>query len=176
MVNLESYKTQLDAIERVFCGMLRQLPDKTEIANLLIDVSQTGLTRSLEFELFRPEEEMIGDFYAEIPINLRVVGSCDGFGVFVSGLAALPRIVTIHDMQIVAFKDVTVPLEMEAVWKRWLEHIAIWTNSNSKLLVMTTKNKNGKMIGFERDRRSTGRALYCGLLPLATGLFLPLKT
>ena len=115
MVNLESYKTQLDAIERVFCGMLRQLPDKTEIANLLIDVSQTGLTRSLEFELFRPEEEMIGDFYAEIPINLRVVGSCDGFGVFVSGLAALPRIVTIHDMQIVAFKDVTVPLEMEAV-------------------------------------------------------------
>lgn len=58
---------------------------------------------------------MVGDFYAEMPINLRVVGSCDEFGVFVSGLVVLPRIVTMHDMQIVASKDVTVPLEMEAV-------------------------------------------------------------
>jgi type IV pilus assembly protein PilO len=83
-----------------FGAMLRQLPDKTEVAALLVDVSQTGLAAGLEFELFQPEGEQSKDFYAELPINIRVTGRYHEFGRFISGLAALPRIVTIHDVKI----------------------------------------------------------------------------
>ena len=81
-------------------AMLRQLPNRTEVADLLVDVSQTGLAAGLEFELFKPQGEVPKDFYAELPIKLRVVGNYHEFGEFVSGLAALPRIVTVHDVKI----------------------------------------------------------------------------
>lgn len=97
--NLEAYKQQLEEMRQSFGAMLKQLPDKTEVAALLVDVSQTGLAAGLEFELFQPLGEVKRDFYAELPIRLRVVGSYHEFGVFVSGLAALPRIVTIHDVK-----------------------------------------------------------------------------
>lgn len=98
--NLEAYRAQLAEMRESFGAMLRQLPNRTEVADLLVDVSQTGLAAGLEFELFQPQAEVPKDFYAELPIKIRVVGGYHEFGEFVSGLAALPRIVTIHDVRI----------------------------------------------------------------------------
>jgi type IV pilus assembly protein PilO len=99
-VNLEIYKQQLKDIERSFGAMLRQLPGKTEVPNLLVDISQTGLAAGLEQKLFQPAPEQNKDFYAELPIKIRLTGSYHQFGEFVSGIAALPRIVTLHDVDI----------------------------------------------------------------------------
>jgi type IV pilus assembly protein PilO len=98
--NLQAYRDQLAEMEQSFGAMLKQLPNRTEVAGLLVDVSQTGLANGLEFELFQPENEMQREFYAELPIRVRVRGNYHDFGRFVSGLAALPRIVTIHNVQI----------------------------------------------------------------------------
>lgn len=99
--NFTAYKVQLAEIERSFGTMLRQLPGKTEIPNLLVDISQTGLGAGLEEELFQPMDEAHRDFYAEKPIKIRLKGSYHEFGRFVSDIAALPRIVTLHDIEIV---------------------------------------------------------------------------
>jgi type IV pilus assembly protein PilO len=99
-VNLEVYKQQLKDIERSFGALLRQLPGKTEVPNLLVDISQTGLAAGLQEKLFQPEPEQKKDFYAELPIKIRLTGSYHQFGEFVSGIAALPRIVTLHDIDI----------------------------------------------------------------------------
>lgn len=99
-VNLDAYRQQLAEMKESFGAMLRQLPNKTEVASLLVDVSQTGLANGLEFELFEPQRELSREFYAELPIRIRVKGEYHDFGRFVSGLAALPRIVTIHDVSI----------------------------------------------------------------------------
>jgi type IV pilus assembly protein PilO len=98
--NLEAYKEQLAEMQESFGAMLRQLPSKTEVADLLVDISQTGLASGLEFELFRPENEVPRDFYAELPITIKVTGRYHDFGAFVTGVAALPRIVTLHDIAI----------------------------------------------------------------------------
>ncbi|MEJ2610018.1 MAG: type 4a pilus biogenesis protein PilO [Candidatus Thiodiazotropha sp.] len=98
--NLEAYRKQLEEMKQSFGTMLRQLPDKTEVAELLVDVSQTGLASGLEFELFKPQGESPREFYAELPIKIIVYGEYHEFGSFISGLAALPRIVTIHDIKI----------------------------------------------------------------------------
>jgi type IV pilus assembly protein PilO len=99
-VNLELYKQQLKDIERSFGALLRQLPGRTEVPSLLVDISQTGLAAGLEEKLFQPQPEQRKDFYAELPIKIRLTGSYHQFGEFVSGLAALPRIVTLHDIDI----------------------------------------------------------------------------
>jgi len=98
--NFDSYKAQLAEIESSFGTMLRQLPGKTEIPNLLVDISQTGLAAGLQEELFQPMEELRRDFYAEKPIKIRLRGDYHEFGRFVSDIAALPRIVTLHDIEI----------------------------------------------------------------------------
>jgi len=98
--NLEAYKGQLSEMERSFGTMLRQLPGKTEVPNLLVDISQTGLAAGLQEKLFQPGSEKGNGFYAELPIKIKLVGSYHEFGAFVSGIAALPRIVTLHDIQI----------------------------------------------------------------------------
>ena len=99
-VNLELYKQQLADIERSFGAMLRQLPGRTEVPNLLVDISQTGLAAGLQQQLFQPMPQQNKDFYAELPIKIRLTGSYHQFGDFVSGIAALPRIVTLHDVDI----------------------------------------------------------------------------
>jgi type IV pilus assembly protein PilO len=104
-VNLEAYKKQLEEMKQSFGAMLRQLPNKTEVADLLVDVSQTGLAAGLEFELFDPAGEIPKEFYAELPIVLKVNGDYHEFGEFISGLAALPRIVTIHNIKIYPTKQ-----------------------------------------------------------------------
>ena len=98
--NFDAYRAQLDEIERSFGTMLRQLPGKTEIPNLLVDISQTGLAAGLQEELFQPSTEIQKDFYAEKPIKIRLKGSYHEFGKFVSDIAALPRIVTLHNVEI----------------------------------------------------------------------------
>jgi type IV pilus assembly protein PilO len=98
--NFSAYKAQLAEMERSFGTMLRQLPGQTEIPNLLVDISQTGLGAGLEEELFQPMDEVRRDFYAEKPIKIRLKGSYHEFGRFVSDIAALPRIVTLHDIEI----------------------------------------------------------------------------
>lgn len=112
--NLEAYRAQLAEMQESFGAMLRQLPNRTEVADLLVDVSQTGLAAGLEFELFQPQGEVPKDFYAELPIKIRVIGNYHEFGEFVSGLAALPRIVTIHDVQIMPRPSSPGQLVMEA--------------------------------------------------------------
>jgi len=99
-VNLDAYKQQLADMQKQFGAMLQQLPSKTQIADLLVDVSQAGLASGLEFSLFQPLAELKKDFYAEKPIKLSVVGGYHEFGEFVSNLAALPRIVTLHDVSL----------------------------------------------------------------------------
>ena len=98
--NLAAYKAQLGEMERTFGAMLRQLPGRTEVPNLLVDISQTGLAAGLQEKLFQPSTEQHKGFYAELPIKIRLVGSYHQFGAFVSGIAALPRIVTLHDLEI----------------------------------------------------------------------------
>ena len=98
--NLEAYRQQLAEIERTFGAMLRQLPGKTEVPSLLVDISQTGLAAGLQERLFQPGGETKMDFYAELPIKIQLTGGYHEFGQFVSGIAALPRIVTLHDIEI----------------------------------------------------------------------------
>lgn len=98
--NFDAYRAQLAEIERSFGAMLRQLPGRTEVPNLLVDISQTGLGAGLEEELFQPMGEIRRDFYAELPIRIRLSGGYHELGNFVSGIAALPRIVTLHDISI----------------------------------------------------------------------------
>jgi type IV pilus assembly protein PilO len=98
--NYDAYKAQLAQIEQSFGTMLRQLPGETEIPSLIVDISQTGLAAGLQEKLFVPRGEVPRDFYAEKPISIRLNGSYHEIGNFVSGIAALPRIVTLHDINI----------------------------------------------------------------------------
>jgi len=119
-VNLELYKQQLKDIERSFGALLRQLPGKTEVPSLLVDISQTGLGAGLQEKLFEPEAEVKKDFYAEKPIKIRLTGSYHQFGEFVSGIAALPRIVTLDDISIKPdSKDAYDQLSMELTAKTY---------------------------------------------------------
>ena len=98
--NLIPYRRQMKEMEKSFGALLLQLPSKTEVAELLVDVSREGLKAGLEFELFKPGAEIKKDFYAEYPISIKVVGTYHQFGNFASGIAALPRIVTLHNLKI----------------------------------------------------------------------------
>ncbi|WP_019626946.1 type 4a pilus biogenesis protein PilO [Thioalkalivibrio sp. ALJT] len=98
--NLAAYEDQLEEMERMFASLLELLPSSAEIPSLLVDVSQTGLQAGLEIELFEPRGETRRDFYAEVPIRLRVRGNYEELAEFVSGVSALPRVVTMHNIQI----------------------------------------------------------------------------
>jgi type IV pilus assembly protein PilO len=98
--NLDAYKAQLAEMEQSFGAMLRKLPNKTEVPNLLTDISQQGSGAGLDQKLFQPGQQVNKDFYAELPIKMRLTGTYHAIGAFVSGIAALPRIVTLHDIEI----------------------------------------------------------------------------
>ncbi|MGD2073305.1 MAG: type 4a pilus biogenesis protein PilO [Gammaproteobacteria bacterium] len=119
--NLEAYEQQLEEMKESFGAMLRQLPNKTEVAELLVDISQTGLASGLEFELFKPQSEIPKEFYAELPISIRVKGDYHEFGNFISGVAALPRIVTVHDVSIERGKDEGLTMNILAKTYRYLD-------------------------------------------------------
>jgi type IV pilus assembly protein PilO len=99
-INLPAYKQQMEIMNQTFGSLLRQLPDSTEVPSLLVDITQAGLGRGLNFELFKPGKESKEGFYAKLPINIRVAGSYHELAGFVSDVAALPRIVTINNIRI----------------------------------------------------------------------------
>ena len=149
-VNLEVYQQQLKDIERSFGALLRQLPGKTEVPSLLVDISQTGLAAGLEEKLFQPENEVKKDFYAELPIKIRLTGNYHDFGEFVSGIAALPRIVTLHNIEIKTEKGAAydqLTLELTARTYRYLddEEIAAVEEDRRK------KEKKSKKRGGAKD-------------------------
>lgn len=122
--NYDAYRAQLSDIEQSFGTMLRQLPGKTEIPSLIVDISQTGLAAGLQEKLFRPEAEIPRDFYAEKPIRIRLSGSYHEIANFVSGIAALPRIVTLHNIDITREGEDNfdrLSLEVTAQTYRYLE-------------------------------------------------------
>ncbi len=121
-LNLPAYKQQMLTMNQAFGTLLRQLPDKTEVPNLLVDITQAGLGRGLQFVLFKPEAEKPLDFYAELPVSIKVTGTYHELGEFVSDLAALPRIVTLSQIDI-ASKAGTNHLTMTTLAKtyRYLE-------------------------------------------------------
>jgi len=109
-------------MKRSFGAMLRQLPSKTEVAELLVDISQAGLANGLEFELFKPLAEKPAEFYAELPIDVKVKGNYHDFANFVSDVAALPRIVTLHDIDIkISAKGKELSMSTTAKTYRYLE-------------------------------------------------------
>lgn len=122
--NLEAYKQQLSEMKRSFGALLRQLPNKTEIETLLTDISQTGIASGLEIEYFKPEGLSPKEFYAEYPIKLRVTGRYHQFARFISGVAALPRIVTVQDISIKHpqnKKGVQLVMELTAITYQYLD-------------------------------------------------------
>ncbi|SFK26211.1 type 4a pilus biogenesis protein PilO [Methylophaga sulfidovorans] len=118
-VNLEAYKEQLAEMRVMFSSMLEQLPKKSEVPDLLVDITRTGLINGLEFELFKPEGERPVDFYAELPIQMTVTGTYHQFGEFVSGVAALPRIVTLHDISMGPMNPATGKMTMNITAKTY---------------------------------------------------------
>ena len=119
--NLEALKQQLEDIKETFGDLLKRLPNKTEVAALLVDISQQGLGAGLEFELFKPGSENPADFYVELPIQITVVGDYHEFGNFISGVSDLPRIVTNHNVKIRPRSDGQVILETTAKTYRYMD-------------------------------------------------------
>jgi type IV pilus assembly protein PilO len=99
-VNLDEYRNQLAEIERSFGALLKQLPNRAEMESLLVDINQAGLGRGLQFELFKPGAEAVKDFYAELPITIKISGAYHDFGAFAGDIAKLPRIVTLNNISI----------------------------------------------------------------------------
>lgn len=124
-VQLDAYKKQMEEMKQSFGAMLRQLPSKTEVEDLLVDISQTGLASGIEFQLFKPEGERQIEFYAELPISIKMTGSYHQFGRFVSGIAALPRIVTLHNISISGSKEADLTMNVQAKTYRYLDEAEI---------------------------------------------------
>lgn len=116
---LDAYKEQLQEMERSFGAMLRQLPSKAEVPNLLNDIAQTRVASSLEEELFQPQGTVPKEFYAELPNKIVVTGSYHELGAFVSAVAALPRIVTVDDVELTPVAGPARDLKMNAVIKTY---------------------------------------------------------
>lgn len=150
--NLDAYKQQLSEMEVSFGALLRQLPNRTEIETLLTDISQTGISAGLDINYFKPEGLNPKEFYAEYPIKLKVTGRYHEFAEFVSGVAALPRIVTLRDFIIKpASKTGGVKLEMEltAVTYQYLDEETQQENAAAK--------KKGKKKGKKKKGKKKGK-------------------
>jgi type IV pilus assembly protein PilO len=121
-INLEAYRKQLDDIEKSFGALLKQLPSKSEMDALLTDINQAGLGRGLQFELFKPAAaETISEFYAELPIQLRITGGYHDFGAFATDISRLSRIVTLNDIGLSTTKDGQIVMDAVAKTYRYLD-------------------------------------------------------
>jgi type IV pilus assembly protein PilO len=120
-VNLEHYRRQLEETDRQFGALLKQLPNRAEMDSLLSDINQAGLGRGLQFELFKPGNDVVKDFYAEMPIELRVIGSYHDLGAFASDVARMPRIVTLSNLAIDKQGEGVLKLEARALTYRYLD-------------------------------------------------------
>ncbi|MFB0936205.1 MAG: type 4a pilus biogenesis protein PilO [Propionivibrio sp.] len=123
-VNLDLYVQQLNEIDRSFGALLKQLPNKSEVESLLVEINQSGMGRGLQFELFKPGPEVVKDFYAELPINVRLTGSYHDFGAFAGDVGRLSRIVTLNNISITGnpqAKDGTLVLDAVTKTFRYLD-------------------------------------------------------
>jgi len=124
-IKIDAYRAQMVEIEKTFGALLKQLPDKSEMDGLLTDINQAGLGRGLEFELFKPGQETVAEFYAEMPIQIKVMGSYDDLGAFATDVSKLPRIVTLNNMSVQPVnkdaKDGRLVLEAVAKTYRYLD-------------------------------------------------------
>lgn len=138
-INLPAYKQQMVEMEQTFGSLLRQLPDSAEVPDLLVDITQAGLGRGLEFVLFKPEKERPAEFYAELPISIKVKGSYHELAQFVSDVASLPRIVTFGNVEIKGSGS----LEMSAKAKtyRYLDEDEISSQAAKKKPVRGRRRK-----------------------------------
>ena len=137
-INLEAYKQQMVEIEKTFGALLKQLPDRSQMDGLLTDINQAGLERGLEFELFKPGQEVMADFYAEMPISIKVIGSYHNLGLFASDVSRLSRIVTLNDLSITSgnkeVKDSHLVMEAVAKTYRYLDSDEIASKQQSDKL------------------------------------------
>lgn len=117
----EAYKRRLAEVEQSLDSLLRQLPNRSQMDALLTDINQVGVGRGLEFDLFRPGTETLADFYATLPVAIKVVGSYHDMGGFVNDLAKLPRIVSVHDIVLLPAKDSTLTMEARIQTYRYLD-------------------------------------------------------
>jgi type IV pilus assembly protein PilO len=145
-INLEGYKQQMVDIEKTFGALLKQLPDKSQMDGLLTDINQAGLGRGLEFELFKPGQETQAEFYAEMPISIKVLGTYHDLGAFATDISKLSRIVTLNDISVTSGKDAKSKsadtlLSMEATARTYRYLDADEIASKKKL---DLKNKAGK--------------------------------
>lgn len=120
-INIDIYRKQMEEMQESFGSLLRQLPNTTEVPDLLVDITQAGLGRGLEFSLFRPENERPRDFYAELPISLQVSGTYHELALFISDVAALPRIVTFGNISITRGKTDKLSMHATARTYRYLD-------------------------------------------------------
>lgn len=120
-VNLDVYRQQVTEIEQAFGALLRQLPNKSEMEALLTDINQAGLGRGLEFELFKPGQEAVHDFYVQLPITIRVTGTYHDLGRFASDAAQLPRIVTLNNISIAQAPTGNLAMDVTATTYRYLD-------------------------------------------------------
>ena len=136
-VKIEAYKQQMIDIEKTFGALLKQLPDKSQMDGLLTDINQAGLGRGLEFELFKPGQESVADFYAEMPIQIKIKGNYHDIGAFAMDISKLSRIVTLNDMSIAPMNNDSknTMLTMDAVAKtyRYLDSSEVATKKATEM-------------------------------------------
>jgi len=136
-INLDAYKQQMVDVEKTFGALLRQLPDKSQMDGLLTDINQAGLSQGLEFELFKPNQEIVSEFYAEMPITIKVIGGYHDLGAFATEISKLSRIVTINNISIAPLskdaKDKDGRLVMDAIAKtyRYLDASEVAARKNA---------------------------------------------
>lgn len=132
-INLDEYQKQLAEINRSFGALLKQLPNASEMESLLVDINQAGLGRGLQFDLFKPGAESLKEFYAELPITIKVGGSYHDLGAFTGDIAKLPRIVTLNDIDIVLGKDGGMAMSAVAKTFRYLDEEEVARQKKEKM-------------------------------------------
>ncbi|HMM53515.1 MAG TPA: type 4a pilus biogenesis protein PilO [Candidatus Desulfobacillus sp.] len=139
-VNLEEYRRQLAEIDKTFGSLLKQLPNKAEMEALLVDINQAGLGRGLQFELFKPGKEVMKDFYAELPITLKVTGGYHDLGAFAADVAKLPRIVSLTNIAVAPEKGAQLKMDATAMTYRYLDEEEMAAQRRAK----AAQQKGGK--------------------------------
>ena len=136
-IKVEAYKQQMIDIEKTFGALLKQLPDKSQMDGLLTDINQAGLGRGLEFDLFKPGQESVADFYAEMPIQIKIKGNYHDIGAFATDISKLSRIVTLNDMSIAPMnkdsKDSMLTMDAVAKTYRYLDSSEVATKKATEM-------------------------------------------
>ena len=143
-MNLEEHRRQLAEIDRQFGALLKQLPNRAEMDSLLSDINQAGLGRGLQFELFKPGADVIKEFYAEMPIDVKVSGVYHDLGEFVADVARMPRIVTLNNVGIEADKDGRLKLDTKATTYRYLDEEELAQQRQAAQAAQAAKQGNKK--------------------------------